>query len=84
MDFDERVTTISSRSADVAMEMSVSGGKVTLAISEAKERLKTRRIKSRKVKQQQKEEDQHNNQGQHNIFRDESQWLLFFLLQHGR
>jgi hypothetical protein len=88
VDGDERVTTVGpstvGRNADAGMEST--GGKVTLTISEAKERLKARKIKSRKVKtvmQQQKEEEEEqqlNNQGHYqynkktdNIFRDESQ-----------
>ncbi|XP_046645012.1 uncharacterized protein LOC124334507 isoform X1 [Daphnia pulicaria] len=88
VDGDERVTTVGpsavGRNADAGMEST--GGKVTLTISEAKERLKARKIKSRKVKtvmQQQKEEEEEqqlNNQGHYqynkktdNIFRDETE-----------
>lgn len=95
VDGDERVTTVGpsavGRNADAGMEST--GGKVTLTISEAKERLKARKIKSRKVKtvmQQQKEEEEEqqlNNQGHYqynkktdNIFRDESQSAVFVLL----
>lgn len=99
MDGDERVTTTtigptlvsssSRRNADaVTTATSVTSvGKITLTISEAKERLKARRIKSRKVKQTPKEEDEEDEEEQHqghynnkkmdgNIFRDESQSIF--------
>ena len=91
VDGDERVTTTigptlvsssSSRNADALTTVTsvTSVGKITLTISQAKERLKARRIKSRKVKQtpkEEEEEEQHqghynNKKMDSNIFRDES------------